>query len=203
MADQAYPIEEITQQVLKLLQQTSEGVSEYEFIKTLQKQEIVGFPDVPLSDLLALFKMHYLLHHVLYRLRQQLWQQQQAHLLIDPLATRLLPYQAQQSGIGEYDALSNYYDDLSHIETVKVEEVADLLAQFWQRVNAKDERQDALRVLSLEEPVNYATIKHRYRQLVQQHHPDKGGDKEMLQTLNHALSVLEQYYAPKPVPLAK
>ena len=203
MLKHAYPIEDITAQVITLLQQHPEGVSEYSFIKHLQKQEITGFPDVPLSDLLALFKMHYLLHHVLYRLRHSLWQQQQAHLLIDPLATRLFPYQAQQSGIGEYDAISSYYDDLSRIETVKVEEVTSLLAQFWQRVNAKDDRHDALQVLSLEEPVDYTTIKHRYRQLVQQHHPDKGGDKEMLQTLNHALSVLEQYYAPKQVPLTK
>ena len=37
-------------------------------------------------------------------------------------------------------------------------------------------------------------IKHRYRQLVSLHHPDRGGNTARLQSINKAMEILERYY---------
>ncbi|MBU2294721.1 MAG: J domain-containing protein, partial [Gammaproteobacteria bacterium] len=42
--------------------------------------------------------------------------------------------------------------------------------------------------------LNLATIKHRYRQLVSLHHPDRGGSTARLQSINKAMEILERYY---------
>ncbi len=38
-------------------------------------------------------------------------------------------------------------------------------------------------------------IKYRYRQLVSQHHPDRGGSTSRLQSINLAMEILQRYYA--------
>lgn len=54
---------------------------------------------------------------------------------------------------------------------------------------------DALRLLGLEPPVEFAQVKARYRDLVKRHHPDaNGGDKaseERLKLINQAYSTLK------------
>jgi DnaJ-class molecular chaperone len=42
--------------------------------------------------------------------------------------------------------------------------------------------------------LNLATIKQRYRQLVSQHHPDRGGSTSRLQSINLAMEILARYY---------
>jgi len=58
---------------------------------------------------------------------------------------------------------------------------------------------EALAVLGLEPPVDFARIKARYRELVKRHHPDaNGGDKaaeERVKTINAAYSKLKAAYA--------
>ncbi|MCO3066035.1 hypothetical protein FA243_29305, partial [Pseudomonas aeruginosa] len=38
-------------------------------------------------------------------------------------------------------------------------------------------------------------IKLRYRQLVSQHHPDRGGSTARLQSINKAMEILQRYYS--------
>ncbi len=57
----------------------------------------------------------------------------------------------------------------------------------------------ALDVLDLSRPVEFATIKARYKALVKQHHPDANGGsreaEERLKSINHAYGILKAAYA--------
>ena len=65
-----------------------------------------------------------------------------------------------------------------------------MLASFWTRLGREEGREEALEQLGLKDPVNDSVIKKRYRELVMEHHPDRGGEKEQLQLINAAVSVL-------------
>ena len=43
-------------------------------------------------------------------------------------------------------------------------------------------------------PLTLELIKHRYRQLVSLHHPDRGGSTQRLQSINLAMEILARYY---------
>jgi len=65
-----------------------------------------------------------------------------------------------------------------------------MLGRFWSRLGNTDRRAEALRELDLRDPVSETEIKKRYRTLVMQHHPDRGGSKEKIQSINAAMSIL-------------
>lgn len=180
--------------VLEVLHQHPQGLGEFELLKILQASQIQGFPNVNLTESFPLFKMHFLLFHTLYKLRQTLWQQQQAHLEISALQIRLLPYVSGESAILESDPLEAYYLDISHLHTTTAQDVDDLITQFWVMFHAGEQKTGALALLGLEEPITYAEIKQQYRKLASQHHPDRGGDAGKLQAINAAMDILDKYY---------
>lgn len=180
-----------------ILQAHPEGLSEYELIGILQAGESPVFEPEIFQDSVQLFRAHFLLFHALYRLREDLLAQRSADLQIEPLRVRWLPFAPRDRGqISEPDALRAYYLDLSHLENTGRDEIETMLGKFWSRLYADDHRAEALRTLQLEEPVDYDTIRKRYRELVMQHHPDRGGDTQRLQALNQAMTVLARVYAP-------
>jgi DnaJ-domain-containing protein 1 len=118
-------------------------------------------------------------------------------LLISALHIQLLPYQPGSHELTEHDPLRDYYLDLSHLEQIRAQDVTRLLQSFWTRLHSADDKQAALELFELSEnstPLDLSAIKHRYRQLVSQHHPDRGGSTERLQSINKAMEVLERYY---------
>ena len=54
---------------------------------------------------------------------------------------------------------------------------------------------DVYKRQELEGAVDYPAIKLRYRQLVSQHHPDRGGSTARLQSINKAMEILQRYYS--------
>jgi len=185
---------ELEAHLLQLLRAQPHGLGEYELLKALQNAGVAGFPPVSLCERMPLFRMHCLLFHALYRLRERLWAERCYHLQISPLRIELETYQAGCAGLVAYDALRAYYADWERLERTSEAEVTELLEKFWGRFDALHKRNDALAALDLTEPVEYALIKRRYRHLVSRHHPDRGGDNTKLQQLNAAMTVLEKYY---------
>lgn len=63
----------------------------------------------------------------------------------------------------------------------------------------RSEEQDALAVLDLDYPVDFQSVKARYKELVKRHHPDANGGsreaEEKLKTINRAYSVLKKSFA--------
>lgn len=167
------------------------GLSEYELIKALETENEADFSTGRLRDNLSLFQTHFLLFHALYRLHDQLWEKQIAHLDIHTLCIQLLPFKAASSSqLFEHNPLREYYLDLNNLENTDASKVDDLLSQFWSRFISNDDRRQALAALELEDPVDWSAIKTQHRRLVMQHHPDRGGDEARLQAINAAMDIL-------------
>jgi hypothetical protein len=141
----------------------------------------------PFAGLLATFRAHFLLFHVLYALRDELRGRGEAELLIDPLGIRLVPARPGRPGLSADDPVRSFYADLSQLGETDEDAVARLLAGFYARLHGGAGRAEALGVLGLEDPVSDGEIKAAYRRLAQQAHPDRGGDTERIQALNAAL----------------
>ncbi|WEJ73676.1 MULTISPECIES: DNA-J related domain-containing protein [unclassified Pseudomonas] len=190
------PSLDLTDQLLQLLREAPEGLSEFQLIQQLKARHSTHVPNLPLIDKLVLFRTHFLVFNALYRLRDRLWAENAAHLEIGPLQIRLSPYMSGAQALGEQDALRDYYLDEKHLKETTERDVEKLLESFWTRMQGNEEKAAALALFELEDgPVDYALIKLRYRQLVSQHHPDRGGSTTRLQSINKAMEILERYYS--------
>jgi hypothetical protein len=176
--------------ITEALANNPEGLSEYHLIRDLHDEGYFGDLGPPPASPHALFCAHFQLFHALYRLRDHLWQTQKGHLEIDTLKIRLLPYQPESRALCTPDVLRDYYLDLSNLEMTTEQDVHELIASFWTRLQRRDQRASALAELGLSDPVDDETIKKTYRHLAMEHHPDRGGDKERLQAVNRAVGVL-------------
>lgn len=188
---------DLPDQVLLLLREMPDGCSEFQLIQLLKKRHSTHIPNLSLADKLVLFRTHFLLFNALYLLRDRLWQSETAHLAIDPLSVQLLPYASGVAALSEADPLRSYYLDLSHLRDTSEHDVEKLLTSFWKRMQGGDEKRAALELFELDDdtqPLNLAIIKQRYRQLVSQHHPDRGGSTSRLQSINLAMEILARYY---------
>ena len=180
--------------VEKILQQHPAGLSEHQVLTQLRETDHLPLEILSAGSPLALFRLHFILFHVLYQLRDDYWRTARAQLDISPLNIRLLPYVPARAALSERDALRDYYLDLENLQQTGEDEVNDLLSRFWMQLNGGAERESALRTLGLEPNAKLPAIKLRYRQLVMQNHPDRGGDTQQLQELNAAMAWLAQYH---------
>lgn len=196
MNDDLNPTHDLTEQVLQLLQAAPEGLAEYALIQQLKERHSGHIPNLPLADKLVLFRTHFLLFNALYRLRDQLWQQRTHLLQISPLSIRLQPYQPGSAALSERDELRDYYLDMRNLQDTDERDVERLLTSFWTRMQGGEEKQAALELFELsdEQVLDLPRIKQRYRQMVSEHHPDRGGSTERLQSINLAMEILERYY---------
>lgn len=197
MNDDLDPGLDLSEQLHQLLCAAPAGLGEYQLIQQLKDRHCTHIPHLPLTDKLVLFRTHFLLFNALYSLRERLWGEQAGFLQINPLCIQLLPYQAGRAELSEHDPLRDYYLDLSQLSDTDERDVEKLLASFWTRMQGGEEKRAALELFELaDEPqaLNLALIKRRYRQLVSQHHPDRGGSTTRLQSINKAMEILERYY---------
>lgn len=198
MNDDLDPALDLPEQLLQLLQAAPAGLGEYQLIQQLKVRHCTHIPNLPLTDKLVLFRTHFLVFNALYRLRQRLWGEQHGHLAISPLRIQLLPYRAGSAALSEHDPLGDYYLDLDNLRDTDEDDVAKLLASFWTRMQGGEEKLAALELFELQDQpqaLDLVVIKRRYRQLVSQHHPDRGGNTERLQSINKAMEILERYYS--------
>ena len=166
------------------------GLSEFELIQKLRLNQAANFIGAEFSDNLTLFQSHFLLFHHLYHLQSQLWSEQQSHLEISPLKIRLSDYRKGENHLQQHALLQDYYLDTSNLVNTTSADVDKMLDNFWRCYLSPAERESALNILGLQDPVDDQTIKHSYRKLAMEHHPDRGGDKERLQSLNEAIHFL-------------
>lgn len=183
--------------LLALVKSHPEGIKEYDLLKLLDEHHPKEV-QVARFDNLALFQQHFLLFHALYKLLDQQHADQAGHLIIDVLNIQWLPYRAvtqSQANLAHTDPLRAYYLDIKNLEDTTSEDVDNLLASFWLKMNDDSEKLSALALFELDEPCDLATIKKRYRQLLSTHHPDKGGSVAIAQALNDAMAILKRCYA--------
>ena len=190
--------DDLADQTLEVLTAHPDGISEYQLIQTLKAQGCEHLSPAPLTDKLVLFRTHFKIFNALYRLRDRLRDERRHELLINPLCILLQPYApSDESGISRQDPLREYYLDLTQLEETTEQDVENLLTNFWLRNEGGSEKREALALLGLNDPglpLTMPLIKHRYRQLVAEHHPDRGGSTERLQAINQAMEILQRYY---------
>jgi DnaJ-domain-containing protein 1 len=183
-----------------LLEISVEPLSEYQLLQLLKDQ---GW-ELPThaSDSLALFTSHFLLFNALYMLQDEYWNE---HHYLEISALKIVLHEASQPCdqnnsstsllYSNAHSLRAYYLDLSQLESATKDSVNDLLDQFWGKYLADDERTEALAVFSLPVTTTYNEIKKSYRRLAMLNHPDRGGDAEGFQSINHAFGILQRLYA--------
>ena len=181
--------------ILNILQEYEDGLREYDLINIMATQGVEDFEGELFRDNLTMFQRHFLLFHCLYRLRDRLLNHKEGDLEIHCLNIKLIPYAYEETLFPcPSDELHEYYLDLTNLIRTNANDVAGLLDQFWLRYVAADNRKDALRVLGLADPVSFIDIKAKYRRLVMEHHPDRGGNKTKFQAINKAMVELNAYY---------
>ncbi|WP_271411548.1 DNA-J related domain-containing protein [Pseudomonas sp. Q1-7] len=193
------PALDLSDQLHELLRGAPEGLSEYQLIQGLKVRHSTHIPHLELTDKLVLFRTHFLVFNALYRLRDRLNGEGLAQLVISPLCVQLLPYRpGTEAALSEQDPLRDYYLDLANLRDTTEDDVERLLASFWTRMQGSEEKLAALELFGLHsgsQPLSLALIKQRYRQLVSQHHPDRGGSTSRLQSINKAMEILQRYYS--------
>lgn len=181
------------QALLDILHRHPDGLKEHELIKALHQQGFDEFAPGLYQDSLRLFRCHFLLFNALYRLREQLLAEQSAILDIHTLSIRLLDYHCSDSdALCREDKLRDYYLDLNNLNETTLNDVEELLGDFWARFYLDGERAQAMQTLELAEDADQSSITHRYRSLAMQHHPDRGGDAETFSKIRKAYEVLNR-----------
>ncbi|MBV1882295.1 MAG: DnaJ domain-containing protein [Pseudomonadales bacterium] len=195
-------IRQLQSQILfKLRHQPNKALSEYELLRQLQSSGHIPENDSYVTHSTSLFRIHFILFHCLYDLRDRLWAKQLAHLDISPLRLSLMPYCSQAEGMVAPDPLHEYYLDFSHLSSAHEREINQKISEFWSKIAGHecgfpnksgftDAKQKALIILELKEPVTYQAIKTQYRRLAMRYHPDRGGSNEKLKDINTAMDTL-------------
>lgn len=179
--------------LLDLLQSRPEGMSEHELLKTLHQLGYIQLDADSYHDLMKLFRMHFLLFHRLYNLRDELHAKGQWSLGIHALSIRVLPYRIAKQGVVAEDQLRRYYLDLSHLDCTSELMLEQMLAGFWSLRRCPVDalaQQQALQLLGLDEKASNKQIKQAWRRMAMRHHPDRGGDDETIKQLNQAVALL-------------
>jgi curved DNA-binding protein CbpA len=178
---------------------------EYDIIRHLQSVNCI--PSTALSNSLSMFRCHFLIFNALYRLQLKTHVHQTYSLNISSVKITVTDYLAkylenqpqknqQQNHPTEHrnNALSYFYLDINHVMKATEQDINRLLEQFWNSYFNNDQKQNALKVLGLCEPIDFVTIKKQYRRLAMKHHPDRGGDANQLIEVHQAMQCLEMYY---------
>lgn len=192
-------IQQLSAAVEACLREARGALSELELIRQLQAPpwQIVG--PVDYGNPADLYPVHFLLFHVLYRLRDELAERGEA-VAISPLAISLTVSDVVAgTGLpGSGDPLRAFYLDLNQYE-MSEDDVLRMVDDFWAgRVHqrpARDSAREAAGVLGFDAlPADFSVVKHRFRRAVMQAHPDRGGDTEQVQQLNEAFATLRHYF---------
>ncbi|WP_417566966.1 DNA-J related domain-containing protein [Marinobacter sp.] len=175
------------------------GMNELSLIKSLQRPpwELLGA--VSFNEPEKLYPVHFLLFHVLYRLRDQLSESGES-LRISPLnicleAQTVIGGKGVPDGV---DTLRQFYLDLSQYRLPE-EAIHQMMDDFWTgrpgKGPAQAEAKAAAEALGFEAlPPDFPAVKLRFRRAVMRAHPDRGGNTETIQHLNEAFAVLKAHF---------
>lgn len=177
--------------VAQLLAAAPAGLSEFDLIQQLDRQHPELFPKPDLGDPLLLFQHHFILMHLLYRLQDDWWQANRCLLDIGPLRIAMRPLgEGDSQQLGSSGSLRDYYLDGNNLNRETSASVQDLLDGFWKRLLGEEHRPQALAELGLDDSADRNAIRTRYRQLANEHHPDKGGNPETFRRIRDAYEQL-------------
>lgn len=183
-----------TPAILELLEElilAEPGLKEYRLYQRLKERGIPYFLEADLHDELELFRLHFLLFHHLYLLKDRLRKEGRGDLAVHWSEIRILPHPGpMQEGLTEHDPLREYYLDVEAAQGVTREEVQGMIRGFWSDYACWQARPEAHAILGLKGGESEEEILKAYRRLAKEHHPDRGGDPEEFQKLAQAKKTL-------------
>lgn len=187
--------------VLRVLREQASAISEYELLKHIEADgahfaNTEGDRSKQSNDSqLALFQKHFMIMNALYRLQDSLWRDESVWLTVSPLRIAIetkTDAREQQVVAHSDDALRNYYLDWQQFLATDSAAVNELLASFWTRYAAHDQRADALATLQLDAAADWDAIRQQYRRLAAASHPDRGGDAAQFLAVRAAYEILRE-----------
>ncbi len=180
-----------------LLRTQPDGMSELVMLRTLQKPPWQLFGTIDFGSPAALYPVHFLLFHSLYRRRESLAAESGETIDINALNIRLRALDiAGDQQAGQHDALHAFYRDPANHDLAE-DTINRMLDDFWQGITrpADSELQSACRTLAIESPPpDLVTARAAFRRLAMRHHPDRGGSNEQLQALNRAMATVRHHF---------
>lgn len=185
--------------VLRVLREQPAGLSEYELLKHIEADG-THFERTDRDTQLALFQKHFMIMNALYRLQDSLWREEKVWLAISPLRIAIEKADRSQGlsmALHGADALRAYYLDWQQFLATDSAAVTQLLASFWKRYAAHDQRADALAILQIDDSADWEAVKQQYRRLAAASHPDRGGDAARFLEVRAAYEALRQLRGPQ------
>ncbi len=191
-------VEDSAVETLKSHLEQQTVTTEHALISLLQDANELPFSEFNLSRSKDLFRAHFLMKHLLYKLQDAY----AAHgrYTLDISLTRVSLLNTRDTAgneLGRVDQTKSYYLNLNHYFETEEDEVNELLNSFWSRYLASDDKVQALSVLELEENASYQQVKTSFKVLAQTHHPDKGGCSEKFKEIVGAKKLLDTYFKTK------
>jgi hypothetical protein len=199
------PLPERFESLIWELLKTRQTISEYRLMRFLSEE---GFPEFkPDLDPLIMFRAHFLLFHLLYRLQDRWLFESRGWLSIHTTDINLQEMQCVPNSVEnsrqellEDDPLKSYYLDYSEFLNTQEDDVLSLLDDFWRKMAGSpihaigpEDRLKAQQRLGLEgQTLSLQSVKLQFRSLCQLHHPDKGGDPQVFRQICDAKDVLIQ-----------
>ena len=165
---------------------------------------------------LALFQRHFLLYRRLWlfddELRKssghRLWIRSIRSTLLEPPSAGRCGWLNPETGLycggagelcpqhdgrfPENNSMKSYYLDWSNLEGMTEQSLKELMEEFFSWMGRSEAATKALRTFGLRPEATEAEIKARWRRLSLDHHPDRGGDPLLFQTLSAAWAVLKR-----------
>ncbi len=203
------PLPERFESLIWELLKTEQTIGEYQLMRTLAEEGFTEFkPDL---DPLIMFRAHFLLFHLLYRLQDRWLFESRGWLSIHTTDINLQEMQFVSNSVKdsrknsrqallEDDPVKSYYLDYSEFLNTQEEDVLSLLDDFWRKMAGQpiraigpEDRVQAQQRLGLQgQTLSLQSIKLQFRSLCQLHHPDKGGDPQVFRQICDAKEVLVQ-----------
>ncbi len=179
--------------ILQILRQAQDKLAIHELLSELKS--VSKLPRLHDDDQLALFRLNWMMMNALYQLQRDLVQDKLL-LVISTLDIHLESYEGSEaeaeSQALEQHPLRDYYLDWDNFSETTLEEVQAMLDGVWQNYLSSDQQDSAYQILGLEPCADSKTIRKRYRQLVHQNHPDKGGDADTFMEIREAYEILKK-----------
>ncbi|WP_423187149.1 DNA-J related domain-containing protein [Alishewanella sp. d11] len=176
----AQVLEQLEQQLETLLLRRYGEITEQQLLSLLQLKPFHGVTD----SQLALFQLHFVLYHLLYRIAERWAQTETAYLEIGLARVKISPWQNTLPQLT--DNKGAYYADWRNYWRMTPLALTERLTQFWQfyqkrygtltPINLSDE--EALAILQLDWPCSLVELKKAFRKQSLKYHPDRGGDKQ-------------------------
>jgi len=142
------------------------------------------------------FQQNFIVMNALYQLTD-IYVKESKQLCISAIAIYVMPATVSSAIAVLNNAgdakLKNYYLDWTNYKNTNAQDVYNLLNAFWQRYSRSryNNKDKALADLGLANKAKQKEITQQYKKLANQHHPDKGGDKQQFIKIKKAYDALK------------